>query len=49
MSKEGQEWKLYFDGSCSKEARLAAGIVLKNSQGKQEKYSKNLGNNLTCN
>jgi ribonuclease HI len=46
--KRGGEWKMYFDGSCSKEAG-AAGIVLENSQGKQEKYNKNLGNNLTYN
>ena len=39
---------MYFDRSCLKEV-WAAGIVLKNSHGKQEKYNINLGNNLTYN
>jgi hypothetical protein len=38
MNQTPEEWKLYFDGLYSKETGSRAGVVLKNSQDKQEKY-----------
>lgn len=49
MTNKKEEWKLYFDGSCSKESGSGAGVILEDSAGKQDKYHKDLGRDLTCN
>lgn len=49
MTDKKDEWKLYFDGSCSKESGSSAGVVLEDSTGKRDKYHKDLGRHLTCN
>jgi ribonuclease HI len=49
MSEEKCEWKLFFDGSCSKTSRLGAGIVIENPTGQQESYFKDLRLELICN
>ena len=49
MTNMKEEWKLYFDGSCSKESSFGAGVILEGSAGKQDIYHKDLGRDLTCN
>lgn len=49
MSDKKNEWKLYFDGSCSKDTGSGAGIVLEDKTGIRDRYHKDLGKNLTCN
>ena len=49
MTNMKEEWKLYFDGSCSKESGFGAGVILEDSAGKQDIYHKDLGRDLTCN
>lgn len=49
MTDEKEEWKLYFDGSCSKESGSGAGVILEDSTGKHDKYHKDLGQDLTYN
>jgi ribonuclease HI len=49
MTDKKDEWKLYFDGFCSKELGSGARLVLEDSTGKRDKYHKDLGRDLTCN
>jgi ribonuclease HI len=49
MSNKTDTWKLFFDGSCAKDQKEGAGIILKDPQGKKNCYHKSLDKNLTCN
>lgn len=44
-----QTWKLYFDGSCSKDLGSAAGVILINPGGEKHTFHQDLGKQLTCN
>lgn len=49
MSDTGNEWKLYFDGLCSKRSGSGARVISEDEAGKRDRYHKDLGNDLTCN
>jgi ribonuclease HI len=49
MDDKDTEWKLFFDGSCSKNQGAGAGVVLEDPEGIRNRYHKELGGNLTCN